>query len=237
MVQQSHGPTAADLAAQKPGEFWEDLYRQRALDQSAWGSRVNPMLVEVAAELTPGVALDLGCGTGGDALWLARRGWKVTAVDISPTAVERVAVLAHTERLDDRITAECHDLAQTFPTGDFDLVSAQYLHTPYDLPRDSILRTAAEALRPDGRLLVVDHGSIAPWSWNQDQDTRFATPQEMYAELALPSSGWTVERADTPKREATGPGGQTATVTDHVLLVRRRTAEPSSHPSPAPRGR
>ncbi|MEU6018718.1 class I SAM-dependent methyltransferase [Streptomyces sp. NPDC047515] len=221
MAQQPHGPTAADLAAQKPEEFWEGLYRQRAQDRSAWASRVNPVLEEVASGLTPGAALDLGCGTGGDSLWLARHDWKVTAVDISPTAVERVSALAHAENLDDLVTAECHDLGQTFPSGDFDLVSVQYLHTPYQLPRDAILRTAAEALRPGGRLLVVDHGSIAPWSWNQDPDTHFATPRETYAALALPASDWAVERAEAPQREATGPGGRTATVTDHVLLVRR----------------
>ncbi|MGW5095815.1 SAM-dependent methyltransferase [Streptomyces nodosus] len=221
MAQQPQGPTAADLAVQKPEEFWEGLYRQRAQDLSVRASRVNPVLAEEATELPPGAALDLGCGMGGDTLWLARHGWTVTAVDIAPTAVELVAALARAERLDDRVTAECHDLARSFPAGNFDLVSAQYFHTPYELPRDAILRTAAEALRPGGRLLVVDHGSIAPWSWNQDRSTPFATPQEIYAGLALPSGEWALERADAPQREATGPDGRTATVTDHVLLVRR----------------
>ncbi|OKK02991.1 class I SAM-dependent methyltransferase [Streptomyces sp. CB02400] len=221
MAQQPQGPTAADLAAQKPEEFWEKLYHRRADDTVAWGARVNPVLAETAVTLAPGAALDLGCGTGGDTLWLARRGWRVTAVDISPTAVERVADHARAQGLGEPVTTQRHDLARTFPAGKFDLISAQYFHTPYELPRDSILRAAARALRPGGRLLVVDHGSIAPWSWNQDQDTHFPTSDEVYAGLALPSSGWAVERADTPRREATGPGGQVATVTDHVLLVRR----------------
>ncbi|MGW3957923.1 SAM-dependent methyltransferase [Streptomyces sp. NPDC004752] len=69
------------------------------------GEPVNPIPEEVASGLTPGAALALGCGTGGDTLWLARHDWKVTAVDISPTAVERVAALARTENLDDRVTA------------------------------------------------------------------------------------------------------------------------------------
>ncbi|GAA2120560.1 hypothetical protein GCM10009802_23320 [Streptomyces synnematoformans] len=68
---------------------------------------------------------------------------------------------------------ERHDLARSFPSGTFDLVSAQYFQTPFALPRAAILRTAAPALHPGGRLLVVDHGSIAPWSWNQDPGTRF----------------------------------------------------------------
>ncbi|MYU12437.1 methyltransferase domain-containing protein [Streptomyces sp. SID8361] len=183
--------------------------------------RVNPVLVETSTELTPGSALDLACGAGGDTLWLARRGWRVTAVDIAPTAVAQVARTARDHGLEAMVTTECHDLARTFPAGEFDLVSAQYFHTPYDLPRDVILRSAARALRPGGRLLVVDHGSIAPWSWNQDSDARFPSPDEVYAELGLPPSGWAVERAATPRREATGPDGLTAMVTDHVLLVRR----------------
>jgi hypothetical protein len=69
----------------------------------------------------------------------------------------------------------------------------------------------------------VDHGSIAPWSWNkdQDQDTHFATPQETCTALALSASDWAVERAGAPQREAAGPGGRPPAVTDHVLLVRR----------------
>ncbi|WP_217370093.1 hypothetical protein [Nonomuraea antri] len=84
-----------------------------------------------------------------------------------------------------------------------------------------MLRTAAHALRLGGRLLVVDHGSTAPWSWNQDQDVRYPSPDEVAAGLALDAPTWTIERADTPRRIATGPDGSTAEVTDHVLLIHR----------------
>ncbi|MEV5447364.1 SAM-dependent methyltransferase, partial [Streptomyces sp. NPDC052644] len=69
--------------------------------------------------------------------------------------------------------------------------------------------------------LIVDHGSTAPWSWNKDPDTRHPSPGATAAELALDPTRWSVVRADTPHRRATGPGGQRATVTDNVLLVRR----------------
>ena len=168
-----------------------------------------------------GDALDLGCGDGGDALWLARQGWHVTAVDISAVAVERLAALARSQGLADRITAVRHDLGRAFPRGEYDLICAHYLHTPFDLDRTAVLRSAAHALRAGGRLLVVDHGSTAPWSWNQDPDTRYPTPEEVAADIDLDPATWTVERAETPRRTATGPGGRTAEVTDHVLLIRR----------------
>ncbi|WP_327588493.1 class I SAM-dependent methyltransferase [Nonomuraea sp. NBC_00507] len=198
--------------------FWDDHYRRHTppIDPQA-----NTRLAEITADLTPGEALDLGCGAGGDALWLARRGWRVTAIDISAVAIARLADRAHSLGLDAHITAERHDLAQSFPAGRFDLVSAHYLHTSFDLPRERVLRTAAHALSPGGRLLVVDHGSVAPWSWNQDPDTRFPPPMEIAAGLDLDPERWSVERADAPRRVTTGPGGRTAEVVDHVLLIRR----------------
>ena len=87
-----------------------------------------------------------------------------------------------------------------------------------------MLRTAAMALRPGGLPLVVDHGSTAPWSWNQDPDTRFPAPTEVGAELDLDPGQWPVVRADRPRRRAVGPGGETAVVIDNVLLLRRAAA-------------
>ncbi|MGW1103442.1 class I SAM-dependent methyltransferase [Streptomyces sp. NPDC002540] len=195
--------------------FWERHYRTRR----AWDARVNPLLAETAAPLRPGAALDLGCGAGGDAIWLARRGWHVTAVDISTTAVEQVRERAQDLGVADRVATEQHDLAGSFPDGRFDLVSAQYFHTPFALPRGRVLRTAARALRPGGLLLIVDHGSTAPWSWNQDPDIHHPAPTEIAAELDLDPAHWSVLRADMPRRRATGPAGETATVVDNVLLV------------------
>lgn len=199
--------------------FWDGVYAARP---AATDPRPNVRLTETVAELPPGEVLDLGCGQGGDALWLARRGWRVTAVDVSAVAVERLTGLALAQGVDGRVRAERHDLRESFPRGTFDLVSAHYLHTPLDLDRGGVLRTAAHALRPGGRLLVVDHGSTAPWSWDQDPGIRYPTAREVAGDIGLDGATWTVERADAPRRMATGPDGHgTAEVTDHVLIIRR----------------
>ncbi|MFF8934420.1 class I SAM-dependent methyltransferase [Streptomyces paradoxus] len=199
-------------------DFWDGVYAARPAAETP---RPNVRLAETVSDLSPGQALDLGCGEGGDALWLAGQGWHVTAVDISAVAVERLTALARSHGLGDRVTAERHDLQASFPHGAFDLVCAHYLHTPFGLDRSTVLRSAAHALRPGGRLLVVDHGSTAPWSWNQDPDIRYPSPREVAAGIDLDPRTWTVERADAPRRIATGPDGRTAEVTDHVLLIRR----------------
>ncbi|MEU0090820.1 class I SAM-dependent methyltransferase [Kribbella sp. NPDC006257] len=181
--------------AVSPGQRQQLLQRRRA----------NPLLVEIATPLPAGSALDLGSGRGGDAIWLAEQGWRVTAVDISTAAVEQLLEHARAAGLGPQIIAEQHELSQSFPSGEFDLISAQYFQSPYELPRSQILSTAAAALRPGGQLLIVDHGSIAPWSWNQDPDTHFPSPTEIAASLNLDPAHWTVRRADQPRRQATGP--------------------------------
>ncbi|MFI2238732.1 class I SAM-dependent methyltransferase [Streptomyces chrestomyceticus] len=200
--------------------FWDGVHAARP---AAGAPQPNARLTETVTGLglAPGDALDLGCGAGGDALWLAGQGWQVTAVDISAVAVERLATLAHAHGVGERVTAMTYDLHESFPPGAFDLISAHYLQTPCELDRAAALRSAAHAVRPGGRLLVVDHGSAAPWSWQQDPDTRYPSPQEVAAGIGLAPETWAAERADAPRRIATGPDGRTAEVTDHVLLVRR----------------
>ncbi|MGW1998220.1 SAM-dependent methyltransferase [Embleya sp. NPDC001921] len=199
-------------------EYWDEIYAGRP---ASVDPRPNDRLVETVTPLPPGDALDLGCGGGGDALWLAHRGWRVTAVDVSAVATTRLTRQARVRGLSDRITARQHDARHSLPEGPFDLVTAHYFHTPYAQDRTTILRAAAHLLRPGGRLLVVDHGSTAPWSWNQDPDVRYPTPREVAAPMHLSPAQWTVERADTPRRIAVGPNKHTAEVVDHILLIRR----------------
>ena len=199
--------------------FWERHYRGH---ERVWSGRPNPVLVDVVGSLPPGTALDLGCGEGGDAIWLSRLGWRVTAVDVSATALDRASIHAAATGVEARIDFQQHDLGRAFPTGAFDLVSAQYLHSPVEFPRDRVLQTAARAVAPGGLLLIVDHASVSPWSW-ADPNTHFPTPEETLATLDLSPRMWRAERLSSPERRATGPNGQSATVTDNVIAVRRLT--------------
>lgn len=201
-----------------PGEFWEGFYRDR---EHAWSGNANPVLAHEAAPLNPGKALDLGCGEGGDAIWLAEQGWDVTAVDISDIALGRAAVRAAAAGVTERITWQRHDLGHSFPSGTFDLASAQFLHSPVELPTTQILQAAAGAVAPGGTLLVVGHAAFPPWAHDHDPAVRFPTPEENLADLDLPADRWDVARCESVERQAKGPDGQPGTLMDSILMLRR----------------
>ncbi|WP_202965810.1 SAM-dependent methyltransferase [Agreia bicolorata] len=146
-----------DHEHQSPASFWEARYRESG---KTWSGRANAALVREVGGLAPGRALDLGSGEGGDALWLASRGWDVTAVDISPTALERGRSAADSAGFGDRILWVEADLATWVPDSEFDLVSAHFLHSPVELPREAILQRAAGAVAESGVLLIVGHGAF-----------------------------------------------------------------------------
>ncbi|PYC88045.1 SAM-dependent methyltransferase [Streptomyces tateyamensis] len=203
---------------QQTEEFWEGHYQQR---ERVWSGKVNPVFAEIAEPLTPGRALDLGCGEGADAVWLARHGWQVDAADISATALARAAGHAAETGTAERISFHRVDLTKGFPEGRFDLVSAQFLQSPLDFPRAEVLRRAFAALAPGGVLLVVDHAAAPPWSKHGHQ-MEFPTPQDTLAELGLSADQVAVERAGTVERPAAGPEGEHGMLTDGVLVLRRR---------------
>jgi SAM-dependent methyltransferase len=189
-----------------------------------WSGRVNAVVAEIVAPLTPGAVLDLGCGEGGDAMWLAEHGWQVVAVDISETALQRGAEDANARGVADRIEFRQHDLAESFPDGTFDLVSAQFLHSKLPLDRTRILKRAAEAIRPGGCLLIVDHGGAPPWASKLHQDHEFPSADEVVAALDLPEAGWERVRVGPVERLATGPNGETGALVDNVIVLRRRVS-------------
>ncbi|MFH8445208.1 class I SAM-dependent methyltransferase [Streptomyces sp. NPDC018026] len=208
-----------DIPAPAPAaEFWEARYRDSG---RVWSGRPNELLVREAAGLTPGTALDLGCGEGGDAVWLAARGWRVTGVDIAVTALERAAVHAAEAGVGDRVAWQRHELGESFPEGTFDLVSAHYLQSPVALDQRGVLRRAAAAVAPGGTLLLVLHAGWPSWQTEPPFDAEFPTLDGVLADLALPDGGWTVETRETVRRASTSPDGVEGHREDHVWRLRR----------------
>jgi SAM-dependent methyltransferase len=194
-------------------QFWENRYRSR---HQVFSGNPNGVLVAEVTGLPPGRALDVGCGEGADALWLARHGWQVTAVDISPTAVQRGA----DADTDGRVAWACRDLTTTPPeAGAFDLVSVQYF--PLQLqPVHTALRGLLDSVAPGGILLF---GSHDPTDLSACPDEGF-DPNNYYQleDIAkLLDHDWAVQVNETRLRTAPAPAG-TNHRHDSVLRAERR---------------
>ena len=132
---------------------WNSRYRER--DGAMWSGQPNGRLVAEVANLTPVRALDVGCGEGADAIWLARRGWTVTAIDVSDVAVGRAREAA--KRAGATVEWVCGDALTTpFPARSFDLLSLQYPALPKAAGEPAVHRLL-DTVRPDGLLLAVYH--------------------------------------------------------------------------------
>lgn len=198
---------------------WEEHYAARP---QVWSGRVNAQLAAVAPTLGGTCALDLGCGEGGDAIWLAEQGWKVTAVDVSGTALSRARTAAVAKGLADHVDFQQHDLTTDFPAGEYDLVAATFLHSTVPMDRSAILRRAAAAVAPGGTLLIVDHAAAPPWAVKM-RDHEFPSAEAVLAGLQLDPACWAPE-VKRIERTAQGPDGVEATLVDNVLVLRRTDA-------------
>lgn len=198
---------------------WEARY---AGSSPIWSGKVNKVLADVASELAPGSALDLGCGEGGDSIWLARHGWTVTGVDVSPTAITRARKSARDNGLGGSCEFIAADLAEWNPRNSFDLVTSSFLHSwEVEIPREEILRNAVEFVAPGGNLLIVSHAQAPSWSdAPAHHHHALPSPQEDLANLHL-GEKWEVVTCESREREATGPNGENGTLLDGVVLVRR----------------
>jgi SAM-dependent methyltransferase len=130
---------------------WDERYRSTDL---VWGVEPNRFLRAEVEGLAAGAALDLACGEGRNAVWLATLCWDVTGIDFSQVALDKAASLAEAHH----VTGiwERADLAEWTPDHEFDLVVVCYLQVP-DPPRSAIMSAAAKALAPGGTLLVIGH--------------------------------------------------------------------------------
>ncbi len=194
---------------------WDARY---AAAERVWSGEPNGAFVaEVTAlELEPGRALDVGCGEGADAVWLARRGWRVTALDVSRVALDRAAQHARDAGVH---VAWVHAglVEAALPAGGFDLVSAQYAvlrKTPGAVAEHILVDLVA----PGGTLRVVHH-AIDPEDVHEGFDpTLYALPSDV---AALLDEEWQIEVDERRPRYVSGGSGAHH-VQDLVLRARRR---------------
>lgn len=130
---------------------WDARY---AADPALWGELPNQFVRARVADAEPGRAVDLGCGNGRNAVWLARRGWHVEAVDISSVGIEQAR--QRSERAGVHVAWEAGDALEWTPAEPLDLVLVVYLHM--EMPElIGLLAKAATWLAPGGRLLYIGH--------------------------------------------------------------------------------
>jgi SAM-dependent methyltransferase len=198
-------------------EFWDERYGSK---DRVWSGNPNPQLEREVADLAPGRALDAGSGEGADAIWLARRGWRVTALDISAVALERGAAHAGPE-LADRITWQRADLLDWTPHDQrYDLVSAHFLHLPSEL-RARVYANLAASVADGGTLLVVGHhpSDLQTTMGRPNLPDLMFTAEQLAA--ALEEERWEVVTAESRGRPAIDPEGREITISDAVLRARR----------------
>jgi SAM-dependent methyltransferase len=198
----------------EPAE-WDERY---ASAERIWSGEPNGALVREVADLRPGRVLDVGCGEGADAVWLASRGWAVTALDVSKVALDRAR--SHAAAAGTTVTWVHSGLLEAnLSGGGFDLVSAQY-PAFRRTPGNDAERALLAAVAPGGTLLVVHHhipDRASALEHGFDPDDWVGVGD--VAGLLGPE--WTVEADEL--RERTINGGAGAHHTHDVVLRARRT--------------
>jgi SAM-dependent methyltransferase len=180
---------------------WDDRY---AASELVWGAEPNRFVAAECADLAPGRAIDLACGEGRNAIWLATLGWQAEGVDWSKVAVDKAARLAEHAGVADRTTWRCADLLDA-ELGErrYDLVLLAYLQVP-DATRQVVFPRAAASVGPGGTLLLVAHdGHNLHDGHGGPQDAAVLyEPEDVVA--SLDGHGFTIERAEHVLREVAG---------------------------------
>lgn len=199
--------------------YWEALWA-RTLREHADKVALRPpsaLLTQEASTLTPGRALDAGCGHGAESLWLAAHGWSVTAVDFSAAALghARQTAQALGPAVADRVDWVQGDLSTWAPPpAGYDLVACLYVHVVGDVP--AFVRRMASGVAPGGTLLLVGHRPVDPETGRPTPAAGQVQVSVEDAVAALAPADWTLAVAEERRRAAAGTG------VDAVVVARRR---------------
>ena len=212
-----HSNHADHSSAGDRAEDWDRRYTDGG--HTLWSGEANGALVAGIAHLNPGAALDVGCGEGADAIWLAAQGWQVTAVDISAVAVDRAHELATTAGVSVQwVFADVS--SEPLPTGPFDLVTVMYpaiRHTP----NDDAIREILGAVAPGGTLLFVHHSFDGQHGHRPAgfDPADYVRPTDIEHHLR---DEWTIEV--NGERDRIRPAGSPGPDVPDIVLRARRTA-------------
>ncbi|MFG2004962.1 class I SAM-dependent methyltransferase [Spirillospora sp. NPDC048911] len=221
-------------------DFWERHWREgRAGDPGSLGGHPpNPYLASETSGLTPGTALDAGCGAGAEAIWLASRGWHVTAADISSEALARAAERAATSAaLEDAAASEGRedaamsgvserlqwveaDLSSWSPDTRFDLVTTHYAHPA--MPQLDFYDRISEWVAPGGTLLIVGHLHTPGSTGHGHHPPAEASATSAAITARMDGAEWEIVTAEERRRTLTGDGGRAVPLDDVVVRASRR---------------
>lgn len=196
-------------------ETWDERY---ATEELIWKADLNRFLVEEADRLEPGRALDVACGEGRNAVWLASKGWRVTGVDFSHAGLAKAERLA-AERGVEVTWVEADVVEWRPPAASFDLVIVMYLHMVAG-QRRQVLATAVSAVAPGGTVLVVGHdiSNLQEGTGGPQDPAVLFSPEDIVEDLP----GLQIARAERVKRTVVLDDAQMTAVDALVRAVRPR---------------
>ncbi|MEV7329433.1 class I SAM-dependent methyltransferase [Micromonospora sp. NPDC093244] len=197
-------------------DYWERHWQQAQHGLPA----PHPYLADGTAGLTPGTALDAGCGTGAEAVWLAEHGWRVTAVDIASAALAVAAERAAAGGLAERVRWVEADLTTWEPEARFDLVTTHYAHPA--MSHLAFYDRISGWVAPGGTLLIVGHLHAAGVTGHGHHPPAEASVTVADITAGLAGDTWEITTAREHERTVTGPAGHGKTLHDVVVCATRR---------------
>lgn len=218
---QHHSHNSQEQPQLSPQESWNNLYSEK---EQVWSGEPNKTLVSLIENYAPTTVLDLGCGEGGDVLWLAQRGWSATGIDISDVAIERARNAAQKIGVSAQFVAA--DLAHWRTGQTFDLIVSSFMQSHFDdLDRIGIFQQALELLNVGGELVSISHASMPSFIKDDDPRKHFAeslpNPLEEAQVLTRNDSRFEIRLAEKRTRSVVSPEGEEGTIDDGVMVIRR----------------
>jgi SAM-dependent methyltransferase len=207
-------------------EYWDQIWHGDRAESMATG-QPNPHLIREVGALTPGTALDAGCGAGAEAIWLAEHGWQVTGADIATAALDRATERAATRGVSGRVQWIQADLSVWEPDSRYDLVTTHYAHPA--MPQLEFYDRTASWVAPAGTLLIVGHlhheadgdGHGHAHGPGEDGPPAEASATAAAITARLDPAGWEIVTALESQRTLSGQRGHEVTIHDVVVRATR----------------